>query len=260
MRRKVLTLGLLVAAGACASAALGAPNTPQTPSPTTYTSLEDAYLVHNPLYSAGQVPAVQCNLPDVPLTTRSDVQRSGDAMIVCLERAWKPVVERADLHFLPTDLYVVTVGAGTACGDFDDDSDAFYCADDSGIYVDWAQHVEESPDDRQYASAYLLYVLAHEFGHHLQQLVGIMGYSDDSLERGRRLELQASCLAAAFLGANQATLNLYGDRFDAYHDGAGTGDHDHGSGKNNKAWSKAAFAAKSPSACNTWAAPAKRVS
>ncbi|WP_427885375.1 neutral zinc metallopeptidase [Kribbella sp. GL6] len=224
------------------------------------TSLEDAYLVHNPLYSAGQVPAVPCNLPDVPLKTPSDVQRSGDAMIVCLERAWKPVVERTDDNFLPTDLYVVTVGARTACGDFDDDADAFYCSDNSDIYVDWTQHVEESPDDRPYASAYLLGVLAHDFGHHLQQLAGIMAYSDDSLERSRRIELQASCLAAAFLGANQATLNLYGDRFDGYKDEAYAGDREHGSDKNNKAWSDAGFSAKSPSACNTWAATAKRVS
>lgn len=261
MRRAVTVIGLLAAAGACI-AAVGTPEAaPQTPTAgPSYTLLEDADLVHNQLYAAGQVPAVPCHVPDRPLKTQSDIQLSADAMLGCLERAWTPVVERADASFSPTTLYVVTVGAQTGCGEFDGDDDAFYCPDDSDIYLDWTQHVEESPDDRPYESAYLLFVLAHEFGHHVQQLVGIMADDDDSLERGRRLELQASCLAAAFLGANQNTLDLHGDRLDGYEDAAYFGDHDHGSDKNNKLWSKAGFAAKSPSACNTWAAPTKRVS
>ncbi|WP_344747563.1 neutral zinc metallopeptidase [Kribbella aluminosa] len=239
-------------------------------------SLEDTYLLHNQLYTAGQVPATPCYLPGGPLKTRSDVQRSANAMLVCLQSAWKPVVEHADASFAPTTLYVVTVGARTACGGFDADSDAFYCTDNSDIYLDWTQHLEESPDDRQYASADLLWVMAHEFGHHLQQLAGISAYYDDrldrttgaaSLEQTRRLELQASCLAAAFLGANRDTLDLYDDRIDAYQDEAYSGDEDapssprdHGSRKSSTAWSKAAFTAKSPSACNTWSAPANRVS
>ncbi|MGZ0148628.1 neutral zinc metallopeptidase [Kribbella sp. WER1] len=258
MRRTVVVIGLLTVAGACV-AALGTPELPRQVEQAA-ASFTSPTLLDNQLYSAGQVPAVACSLPDGPLKTQTDVQRTGDAMVVCLERAWKPVVERADESFSPTTLHVMTVGSQTACGDFDDDTDAFYCSENSDIYLDWTQHVEESPDDRQDVSAYLLFVLAHEFGHHLQQLVGIMAYSDDSLEESRRIELQASCLAAAFLGANRDTLNLYDDRFDAYEDGAYSGDYGHGSGKNNKFWSKAGFAAKSPSACNTWAAPVKRVS
>ncbi|MBP2355057.1 hypothetical protein JOF29_006167 [Kribbella aluminosa] len=146
-------------------------------------SLEDTYLLHNQLYTAGQVPATPCYLPGGPLKTRSDVQRSANAMLVCLQSAWKPVVEHADASFAPTTLYVVTVGARTACGGFDADSDAFYCTDNSDIYLDWTQHLEESPDDRQYASADLLWVMAHEFGHHLQQLAGISAYYDDRLDR-----------------------------------------------------------------------------
>jgi hypothetical protein len=81
----------------------------------------------------------------------------------------------------------------------------------------------------------------------------------------RRHELQASCFGAAFIGANQKTLDLRGSKLAHYRWVASLGDapgvaRDHGSDKSNTAWSSAAFKAKSPSACNTWAAPAKRVS
>ena len=65
---------------------------------------------------------------------------------------------------------------------------------------------------------------------------------------------------------NQQTLDLYGERLEAYRDAAYAGDDDaptvppdHGSRKSSTAWAQAAFKAKSPSACNTWPVPAKRV-
>ncbi|MGZ0148627.1 neutral zinc metallopeptidase [Kribbella sp. WER1] len=274
-----LVLAVLAGCSALSAARSSVPSPVQpvvaSATPTvTSVSLEETYLLHNKLYSAGQVPAVGCYLPGGPLKTRSDVQRFANAELVCLQRAWKPVVERADVAFYPTALYIVTVGARTACGSFDDDADAFYCPDNSDVYLDWTVFAEADVDDRPYAVASLLFVMAHEFAHHLQQLTGISAYYDDrldrttgaaSLEQTRRLELQASCLAAAFLGANQQTLNLYDERYEGYEEEASTGDEDvgldrdHGSRKNNTAWTEAAFSTKSPSACNTWTAPAKRV-
>ncbi|HWD83133.1 MAG TPA: neutral zinc metallopeptidase [Kribbella sp.] len=242
-----------------------------------YESFEDTYLLHNKVYSAGQVPAVSCTLPDSALLTRKDVRQYSTAVLDCLQRAWKPVVERADVVYEPTKVYVVGDGDSTACGPFDeDDADAFYCDDNSDIYLGWQDQVADEDYDKIWSQTYLQFVMAHEFGHHVQQLVGISGYYDDrwdrtkgaaQLEQTRRHELQATCFAAAFLGANQETLHLYGERMDAYHDAAYVGDEDdpsvprdHGSSKSTTYWSKAAFTAKSPSACNTWAAPSKRVS
>ena len=270
MRRAGLAIGLLAAAGLCVAAVRTPDSSPRsTPQTSTGSSWGDKYLLNNQLYSAGKLPAVPCQLPDEPLKARSDVQKSADAILVCLERAWKPVVERAGRSFSPTTVYVMASGMQTGCGDFDGDADGFYCPINSDIYIDWTQHVEDKPADRRYVSAYLLYVMAHEYGHHVQQLTGIMPYYEERLDRTageasaeqtRRLELQASCLAAAFLGANQDTLDLHDDRLEAYEDGAYFGDSEHGSDKDNTYWSDAAFAAKSPSACNTWAAAAKRVS
>jgi len=241
---------------------------------STYQSPGDFYLLHNEIYSAGQVPAVPCKLPKIPLQTQKEVQQYANAVLGCLERAWKPVVERADVVYSSTVVYVVDQGWKTGCGIFGKDDEGFYCAD-AGIYLDWDQFTEESPDDRVWAGVYLQFTMAHEFGHHVQQLTGISSYFDDRwseasgaarLEQMRRHELQASCFASAFLGANQQTLDLYGERLEAYRDAAYAGDDDaptvppdHGSRKSSTAWAQAAFKAKSPSACNTWSVPAKRV-
>lgn len=255
-------------------------STPTRTSPagvSSYDSFEDAYLLHNKVYSAGRVPAVSCTLPDSALVTRTDVRQYATAVLACLERAWKPVVEGADVVFEPTKVYVVDDGDKTACGPFDtDDADAFYCDGNTGIYLSWQDQVADDDYPKIWAQTYLQFVMAHEFGHHVQQLVGISAYYDDrydrargaaQLEQTRRLELQATCFAAAFLGANRESLHLYGGRLDAYHDAAYTGDeddpstpHDHGSSKSSTYWSDAAFTTKSPSACNTWAAPSRRVS
>ncbi|MFD7159784.1 neutral zinc metallopeptidase [Kribbella sp. NPDC059898] len=238
--------------------------------------MEETYLLYNEVYSAGRVQAVRCKLPDLHLRTQKDVQRYSDAVLDCLQRSWKSLVDRSDVVFTPTRVYAVARGARTGCGTFGKNDDAFYCPANDFIYLDWHQQVEESNADQAWAQTYLEFVMAHEFGHHVQQLVGISRYFDDrwnqatgaaQLEQMRRHELQATCFAAAWLGANQQTLDLYGERLSAYHDAAYVGDedvpsapHDHGSRKSSTTWSKAGFTTKSPAACNTWAAPAKRVS
>ncbi|MFF0269022.1 neutral zinc metallopeptidase [Kribbella sp. NPDC004536] len=218
-----------------------------------------------------------CKLPDSPLVTRKDVREYATAVLPCLERAWKPVVERSDVVYEPTKVYVVDDGDRTACGPFDEDgADAFYCDGNDAIYLGWKDHVADEDYDKVWAQTYLEFVMAHEYGHHVQQLVAISQYYDErwdrtkgaaQLEQTRRHELQATCFAAAFLGANQETLNLHGERLSAYHDAAYVGDEedpstprDHGSSKSSTYWSDKAFTAKSPAACNTWAAPSKRVS
>ncbi|MFG1910648.1 neutral zinc metallopeptidase [Kribbella sp. NPDC048928] len=268
------------------TATTAAPRTPTPKPPAVPTtsdtppdldSLDDVYLLKNDVYAAGQVPAVPCSLPNVTLRTKKDVQGYSNAIVDCLQRAWKPLVERANVVFTPTRLYAVDEDAKTGCGTFGDANDGFYCPSNTDIYLDWHEYVVGGGSDRTWAQVYLQFVVAHEFGHHVQQLVGIMQYYDGHwaattgagaarLEQSRRLELQASCFASAFLGANQTALALRGERLQDYHDAAYGGDdddkaapRDHGSRKSSTYWSKAAFKAKSPSACNTWAAPTKRV-
>jgi predicted metalloprotease len=242
----------------------------------TYRSPEDIYLLHNKIYSVGKVPAVACSLPDIRLRSQKTVQQYSNAILDCLQRAWKPLVVRADVGFSPSAVYAVNQGSKTACGTFGKDDEGYYCPANSGIYLDWDLLVEDEDYDHTAAQAYLEFTMAHEYGHHVQQLVGISTYFDDRwehatgaarLEQTRRHELQASCFGSAFLGAHREALDLWGDKLWDYEWSAHTGDddppireRDHGSHKSATAWTDAAFEAKSPAACNTWVAPAKRVS
>ncbi|TCC03928.1 hypothetical protein E0H45_32990 [Kribbella soli] len=294
VRRAALigVVGLLVAiAGGCSwtngalsdPASSGASTTPTprvAPSPVratpTYRTQEEIYLLRNKIYSAGQVPAVACSLPDIAVRSQKAVQQYSTAVLDCLQRAWKPLVVRAGVKFVPAVTYAVNQGSKTACGIFRKEDYVYYCRANSGIYLDWDQLVEDEGTGPVAAQITIQYLMAHEFGHHVQRLVRISQYFDDRwdrttgatrLEQMRRQELQASCFASAFLGANQASLNLYDDRLNAYRRAAHRGDdgqpdgvRDHGSRASNTSWTDDAFAAKSPAVCNTWAAPAEWVS
>jgi predicted metalloprotease len=241
----------------------------------TYSPRGQKHLVRNKIYSVGEVPAVACVLPDVALRSQKAVQQYLNAFEDCLQRAWKPVVARAGVKFRTSAVHAVHPGSNTACGTFGKKDHAYYCPEDSGIYVNWDELVEWEDYGHVAAQLYTEVTMAHEFGHHVQELVGISTYYDDRwsevtgtahLEPMRRHELQASCFGSAFLGANQTSLELYGARYEAYRSEAAYGDHppatarDHGSPQSNTEWAAAAFNARSPSVCNTWVAPAERVS
>ncbi|TDO66586.1 hypothetical protein EV651_104153 [Kribbella sp. VKM Ac-2571] len=241
-----------------------------------YRKQEEIYLLHNEIYSVGQVPAVACRLPDVAVRSQQAVHQYASAVLDCLQRAWKPLVVGAHVKFVPAVIYAVNQGSKTACGTFGKEDYGYYCRANSGIYLDWDQLVEDEKTGPVAARTTVQFLMAHEYGHHVQKLVRISTYYDDRwdrtagatrLEQMRRQELQASCFGSAFLGANQAPLNLYDDRLNAYRWAAHGGDddqpdgvRDHGSQASNTSWTDGAFAARSPAACNTWAAPATWVS
>ncbi|MFI5713513.1 neutral zinc metallopeptidase [Kribbella sp. NPDC051620] len=231
-------------------------------------------LQRNALYRAGVVPAVSCPLPAGRLATRAALQAYAQKTLACLDRAWRPLVARSSARFWSPGLRSVEVGDSTNCGPVAGGTYlAFYCPADSTIYFNWMEHAEKAGDNRAYVQNAMIDTMAHEYGHHLQWMTGIGDAYDElydrksgpaQLDRSRRLEIQANCLAAAFVGANQKTLGLYGARLAEMilEEGAGdqSGPPDHGSELNNGAWSSAAFASKSPASCNTWAAPASKVS
>ncbi len=237
-----------------------------------------ALVTKNKLYSAGKVPAVRCAPPAAPLRSKAALLAHGRVLVDCMFRAWAPLVARADFYAEPPRLAAYT-GAGddsTVCGAPPDNSDAFYCSGERTILFDW-ELVLEDPDDPEWSLVDFHFVLAHEFGRFLQDAVGIMSDYDLNhesssaavrLEDERRLELQASCLGAAFLGANRRALRMTGERRAIFEEQVeNTGDEnlpdtprDHGSRKSHAYWVLRAFASGSPASCNTFTAPAKRVS
>ncbi|MFI5696334.1 neutral zinc metallopeptidase [Kribbella sp. NPDC051586] len=248
------------------------PSKIRTTPTSTYTPEDDDLLVRNGLYTVGKVPAVHCPLPDVVSAKSADILRYARTVVDCLNRAWGPLIPRADAVFVPAEL--VAFGSGGCDPAVDsDDRGAYYDSGADAVCLGWHTF---AADEAAWRTIWLLYTLAHEYGHHLQLLTGIlttydMGqlpFKSDELERNRRMELQASCFAAAFLGAQRKPLGLTGDHLDTFNyyvthagdENAPEHVRDHGSRKNHGYWTLRAFRSTNPASCNTFTAPAKRVS
>ena len=152
----------------------------------------------------------------------------------------------------------------------DQDSYGLYCGDT--IYLDAQIDLDGYRENPDAATGWMAFVLAHEYGHHVQALTGMAEASyrrglklngvELALEETRRYELQASCFAGVFLGADAAGFRKYPgwpDEFRAMLGSMRDPDYDHGSTKNQARWTLAGFRAADPVACNTFAAPATAV-
>lgn len=123
------------------------------------------------------------------------------------EDVWTDVFSRSGASYRQPRLVLFRGATPTACGQGQSAMGPFYCPADEKVYIDLAffQTLKErmgAPGD--FAQAY---VIAHEVGHHVQNLMGITRKVDEM--RGRvseaqynalsvRLELQADCLAGVW--------------------------------------------------------------
>jgi hypothetical protein len=127
------------------------------------------------------------------------------------EDVWTAILAKRGVTFTPATLTVYDAGTDTGCGFGQASAGPFYCPNDQHIYLDLSFFGELSsrfgaPGD--FAQAY---VIAHEYGHHIQNLVGTMDKENAALQgegaqgatgASVRLELQADCYAGVW--ANHA--------------------------------------------------------
>jgi predicted metalloprotease len=161
---------------------------------------------------------------------------------------------------------------------------SFYCSANRTLYLKFEDDIKlwnRASDDanRSFSRMWATYTAGHEFGHHLQQLAGILPAAAQleydapdqaaRLEVSRRIELQASCLGAAFMGANQASYGITGLDLTIYrrYVEAQTGDEnnrggprDHGARTSHQYWAAQGFNTVNSANCNTFTASASKVS
>jgi predicted metalloprotease len=123
------------------------------------------------------------------------------------EDIWTPILQARGVMFSPATITFYTQDTPTACGEGQSSAGPFYCPNDKRIYLDLSffnQLAEQFGAPGQFAQAY---VIAHEYGHHIQNLVGTMDRHESQLQgpgaRGAngasvRLELQADCYAGVW--------------------------------------------------------------
>jgi predicted metalloprotease len=118
------------------------------------------------------------------------------------EDVWRPLLEARGAQFSPATFTVYDRATPTGCGTGQSSAGPFYCPSDAHIYLDLSFFNElesrfGAPGD--FARAY---VISHEYGHHIQNLLGAMN-QHDTADRGAsgdsvRMELQADCYAGVW--------------------------------------------------------------
>ena len=128
-----------------------------------------------------------------------------------LNKTWQPIFQQAGIAFKPPKLVFYSQEGRSGCGAAQSAMGPFYCPSDNGIYLDTDFYREL--EQRFGASGDFArdYVIAHEYGHHVQNLVGrsdqvhrLQQEQPDQANRlSVRLELQADCYAGVWAAKNK---------------------------------------------------------
>jgi len=133
------------------------------------------------------------------------------------EDTWAPLFAAMGRRYEPPTLVLFTDAVQSACGMTSAAAGPFYCPGDAKVYIDLSFYSElrdrfGAPGD--FAQAY---VIAHEVGHHVQNLLGISHQVQQLMARSGeaeanslsvRMELQADCFAGIWGHAAQAQRDL----------------------------------------------------
>jgi uncharacterized protein len=146
-----------------------------------------------------------------PNPAEDDLKRFVTVVLADTEDVWTGVFRQTGREYREPILVLFTGDVQSACGIAGSAAGPFYCPGDQKLYIDLAFYGElrdrlGAPGD--FAQAY---VIAHEVGHHVQQLLGISSKvhsaqnrmsKTEANELSVRLELQADFFAGVW--ANQA--------------------------------------------------------
>jgi len=136
--------------------------------------------------------------------TGADANASDDCRLAAaslnLDQYWQQNLE----GYRAPQLIIVDQSTSTACGTASNATGPFYCPPEETVYVDPTFFaILRDQFDATAGPLAQLYVLAHEYGHHVQNIGGVMeSYPDNGSgpdSNGVRTELQADCFAGAWV-------------------------------------------------------------
>jgi predicted metalloprotease len=248
-------------------------STPRGPQPVNKTKDNPLFLGQNGTNTH------TCNLPK----WKSDPQSAANffnTALPCLEAAWAPVMQRANLPYVRPKIVFPTGSVwSSGCGDVraDENVAAFYCPPDVALYMPFKGLYTERVGNKP--GSYLA-VFAHEFGHHIQAISGSLRAADQvtyeagpdsaaGLEMSRRVELQADCLAGMWLAAawngkgsinDQIVREALADMYTRGDDNTPSQPRDHGTKQHSGQWHEHGYKTNRTFECNTYLAEPKTVS
>jgi predicted metalloprotease len=197
------------------------------------------------------------------------------------DTVWQQEFARRGIPYNPPRLVFFTSATSTGCGRASSSTGPFYCPTDQRIYIDLGflqQLQDQFGAQGQFAQAY---ILAHEFGHHLQTLLGTETKVRAAQERNPSLanrysvalELQADCYAGVWAKladqSQQNGINLTADNIkEAQNAAAAVGDDriqqetqgrvnpegfTHGTAEQRASWFTKGYSSGNMDSCDTFA-------
>jgi uncharacterized protein len=190
------------------------------------------------------------------------------------QKTWTEILpEQSNRQYHHAKLVLFRDYTQGGCGNAESATGPFYCPADQKVYIDLGFYDElrrRFGAPGQFAQAY---VLAHEIGHHVQNILGIERQASQGSRQGAnsssvRLELQADCFAGVWAHSTQQRgLLEQGDIESALGAAAAVGDDrlqkmstghvspdsfTHGSSQERQKWFMAGFNSGNISSCNTF--------
>jgi predicted metalloprotease len=128
-----------------------------------------------------------------------------------LNETWEPLFAQANLPFQRPTLNFYQGGTNSGCGSASSAMGPFYCPADQGIYLDTSFYDVMDKQMGAGGDFARYYVVAHEYGHHVQKLTGIADQVRSAQQQNPReanalqvrMELQADCYAGVWAGKHR---------------------------------------------------------
>jgi hypothetical protein len=152
-----------------------------------------------------------------PSTESDEPHRFVRTILGSTEDVWTEDFQARNQRYAPPTLKLFDGRVRTACGAASEAMGPFYCPGDQLVYLDLSFFQEMETRFHAAGDFARAYVIAHEVGHHVQNLLGIMQKVSAQQQRGAsmeganglsvRLELQADCFAGVWGNRSQAQLH-----------------------------------------------------
>jgi len=231
---------------------------------------------------AGQAPA-RPQVQGRPATGADPQVDFVRAVLGDTEDTWGQIFAHSNAQYEQPKLILFNGGVNSACGFASSAVGPFYCPGDHRVYLDLGFFREMEQRFSAAGDFARAYVIAHEVGHHVQNLLGISAKVEAARRRGApmeganglsvRLELQADCFAGVWANKAQQRLQWLepGDIESALNAANAIGDDrlqkqsrgtvvpdsfTHGTSAQRMRWFKLGFDTGSPGKCDTFKAQA----
>ena len=221
--------------------------------------------------SVQEVAPSQTHAPTDPNNPQVQFVRS---ILGSTEDVWGAYFQGGGQQYEQPKMVLFNGQTRSGCGAASESMGPFYCPNDHRVYLDLDFFQEMDTRFHAKGDFARAYVIAHEVGHHVQNLMGIMQQvggrpSEGATGTSVRLELQADCFAGVWGNRSQAQLNWLqaGDIDAALNAASSVGDDTlqkqtrgyvvpdsftHGSSAQRSRWFKTGFASGDLKSCDTF--------